>query len=160
MPFSKPFASFAPHFSYKELTNTSTGFENEPKDLKLCHLRALSWILEDIRSNFGHPIYINSGYRSHEVNQAVGGVMNSMHCFGRAVDISVAKYCNADKKELERCILARKPSEFIKYDTFWHVAFDIYTIGPTKKPSTYAEKYPDTFEVAEVRSARLGEDDV
>ena len=36
------------------------------------------------------PIVINSGYRSEEVNKAIGGVPNSNHLTGCAVDIRVA----------------------------------------------------------------------
>lgn len=155
-----PFSNFAPNFTYKELTNTMTNLPNEPTGRNLSLLRALSWILQDIRNNFGKAIYINSAFRSHEVNTAVGGVHNSRHLYGMAADISIRKYCHADRVELERCILARKPCEFIKYDTFWHVAFDICTLGPTKPILTYQEKYPDQFPVGIVRDSDIELDDI
>jgi len=36
------------------------------------------------------PIRINSGYRTPERNREVGGVPNSLHCQGKAVDVSCA----------------------------------------------------------------------
>ena len=46
--------------------------------------------IEFFRDAFGKPIYVNSGYRSNFVNEAVGGVSNSQHKFGYAADISVS----------------------------------------------------------------------
>ena len=47
----------------------------------LCHM-----VLQPLRDRFG-PIRINSGYRSPELNEAVGGVSNSQHMRGEAADI-------------------------------------------------------------------------
>lgn len=43
--------------------------------------------LDEIREGYGKPIIINSGYRSPELNKAVGGVVQSYHQKGLAVDI-------------------------------------------------------------------------
>jgi uncharacterized protein YcbK (DUF882 family) len=43
-----------------------------------------------IRDIIRLPLRINSGYRTPERNQAVGGVPNSLHCQGKAVDLSCA----------------------------------------------------------------------
>lgn len=45
-------------------------------------------MLEKIRSLFGHPIRITSGYRFTDLNKAVGGVANSDHRIMKAVDIA------------------------------------------------------------------------
>lgn len=45
--------------------------------------------LQIIRSYFGVPVTINSGYRSPSHNHSVGGVENSNHVLGKAADISV-----------------------------------------------------------------------
>lgn len=155
-----PFSSFAPNFTYKELTNSMTTLPNDPEGRTLSVLRALSWILQDIRNKFGKAIYINSAYRSHVVNQAVGGVATSYHLYGKAADISIRKYTKDDLKTLENIIKSRKPIEFIKYDTFWHIAFDIYSLGPSRPIVTYQEKYPDEFPAGPVRSADVENDDI
>lgn len=45
--------------------------------------------LQELRNLLGKRIDINSGYRTKEHNKKVGGVPNSRHTRGRAVDISV-----------------------------------------------------------------------
>ncbi|MHC4183882.1 MAG: D-Ala-D-Ala carboxypeptidase family metallohydrolase, partial [Planctomycetota bacterium] len=47
-------------------------------------------ILNNIRHELGKPIFISSGYRCKEYNEAVGGVWDSAHTNGEAVDISTA----------------------------------------------------------------------
>jgi hypothetical protein len=44
-------------------------------------------IFEPIREHFGVPIHISSGYRSKELNAAIGGSATSDHCVGSAIDI-------------------------------------------------------------------------
>ena len=46
-------------------------------------------ILENIRSHFGQPITINSGYRCLTHNTNVGGAGNSRHMHGDAADIMI-----------------------------------------------------------------------
>lgn len=45
--------------------------------------------LDKVRIAFGAPILINSGYRSEELNRAIGGARKSMHMVGAAADIRV-----------------------------------------------------------------------
>lgn len=46
-------------------------------------------ILEFVRSNFGKPVVINSGYRTPSYNRKIGGAKFSQHMYGRAADIVV-----------------------------------------------------------------------
>jgi hypothetical protein len=46
-------------------------------------------IFEPIRSHFNVPIHISSGYRSKELNTAIGGSLTSQHCSGEAIDIDM-----------------------------------------------------------------------
>lgn len=49
--------------------------------------------MESIRTLLGDkPIVIHSGYRSAQVNQAVGGVDTSAHCSGLACDFVCAAF--------------------------------------------------------------------
>lgn len=43
--------------------------------------------LDEIREGYGKPIYVNSGYRCEELNKEVGGVEDSYHIKGLAVDL-------------------------------------------------------------------------
>lgn len=45
--------------------------------------------LELLRTRFNKPIYITSGIRCKEWNKEVGGVSNSQHLKGKAVDIKI-----------------------------------------------------------------------
>ena len=76
------------NFSFNELTKTDTGMENTPSDMNvICNLVRLSEFLQIIRNELQLPIIVNSGYRSKEVNESVGGVSSSYHVKGLAADI-------------------------------------------------------------------------
>ena len=51
-------------------------------------------ILQPARDFFMEPIVITSGYRNNELNKSVGGVNNSQHTLGEAVDISFKNKAN------------------------------------------------------------------
>ena len=82
------------HFTLAELTKTKTGIENVPNEAQVENLKRLCRWLEQLRRRWNNlygegddPIVINSGFRSPEVNKAVGGVSTSNHLTGCAVDI-------------------------------------------------------------------------
>ena len=79
------------HFTFKELVKTDTGLDNIPNDMNVIrNLVRLSEFLQIIRNELQLPIIVNSGYRSKEVNESVGGVLSSYHVKGLAVDIKCA----------------------------------------------------------------------
>lgn len=85
---------FTEHFSAYEMIHSTMaarhGLLNFPTDGKVFeNLKKIAEWLEDVRKNLGHPIHITSGYRSPEVNKLVGGVSDSYHLKGCAVDIAV-----------------------------------------------------------------------
>ena len=82
------------HFTLRELCKTNTGIENVPNEAQVENLKRLCRWLERLRKRWNDkygdgddPIIINSGFRSPEVNKAVGGVPTSNHLTGCAVDI-------------------------------------------------------------------------
>ena len=79
------------HFSLEELTHTDhREFDNTPTDKELANLVRLAEFLEVIKAILGgKPIMINSAFRCHEVNQAVGSKDSSQHRHGCAADIRV-----------------------------------------------------------------------
>lgn len=46
-------------------------------------------VADEIRSHFGKPAIVNSGYRCTKHNKNVGGVSNSRHLKGKAIDLYV-----------------------------------------------------------------------
>ena len=76
-------------------------------------------VLEPAREKLGGPIIVNSGYRCERHNKAVGGVANSQHLRGEAVDIRCA-----DNKRLAKIIVeAGRFDQLIIYPTFIHVSY-------------------------------------
>ena len=76
------------HFTFTEMTKTDSGLDNIPNDMNVIrNLVRLSEFLQIIRNELQLPIIVNSGYRSKEVNESVGGVSSSYHVKGLAADI-------------------------------------------------------------------------
>ena len=46
-------------------------------------------VLQPLRDAWGGPLFINSGYRCPELNEAVDGVPTSQHVKGQAADVGV-----------------------------------------------------------------------
>ncbi|MEB3268249.1 MAG: D-Ala-D-Ala carboxypeptidase family metallohydrolase, partial [Leptolyngbya sp.] len=85
------------NFKLSEMLRSQTaqrrGIKNYPSNPEhIENLKALCQnILEPVRKHFGMPISPSSGYRCPELNAAVGGVSNSQHAVGEAVDFVVPK---------------------------------------------------------------------
>ena len=76
------------NFTFKELIKTDTGLDNMPNDMNIIkNLCRLADFLQMIRNELHLPIIVTSGYRSKEVNEAVGCASSSYHVKGLAVDI-------------------------------------------------------------------------
>ena len=79
------------NFTFKELVKTDTGLDNMPDDMNVIkNLARLAQFLQTIRNELHLPIIVTAGYRSKEVNEAVGGVLSSYHVKGLAADIKCA----------------------------------------------------------------------
>jgi hypothetical protein len=82
------------HLSLAEVTKSDTakrrGVSNMPTEAHIANFKLLAEnIFEPIRNHFGKPIFISSGYRSAELNKAIGGAASSQHCQGEAIDIDM-----------------------------------------------------------------------
>ena len=87
------------HFTVEELCATSTGLPNKPNFQQLVNMVYLTaYVLEPLRCAMGEPIEISSGFRSKDVNAKVGGVWNSQHVKGQAVDINIKGDLQKGKK--------------------------------------------------------------
>lgn len=91
------------NFSLSELTKsqsaTRLGIDNTPSMTVIDNLQALvDNILQPVRDAHG-PVSITSGYRSPDLNAAIGGSRNSDHTRGQAADFEVATMSNKDLAE-------------------------------------------------------------
>lgn len=82
------------HLSLSEITRSETakrkGISNTPTAEHLENFKLLAEnVFEKIRANFRAPIHISSGYRSKELNDAIGGSQTSQHSKGQAIDIDM-----------------------------------------------------------------------
>lgn len=124
------------YFTIKELcysyTAEKAGIKNIPPEENFKNMIEITIPnMDKIREYLGVPIKVNSGYRCEELNKLVGGVPNSYHVLGLAVDgvpqgITVKEAWEKLKKSscselIDQCILYEKKG-------FIHFGFT------TKKP--------------------------
>ncbi|MGA3103939.1 MAG: D-Ala-D-Ala carboxypeptidase family metallohydrolase [Terriglobales bacterium] len=87
------------HFSLEEMTFSETaarlGIDNAADPEIVANLKCVAALMEKVRALLGKPITVHSGYRAPRVNEAVGGVATSAHCFGLACDFVCGQYGTA-----------------------------------------------------------------
>lgn len=116
----------SPHFTLGEATVTNQPYDNSPdSDEDLATLQRTAMRLEVIREFLGGPILINSWYRSTAVNNAVGGVADSQHKLGEAVDFRCPTFGSPFKicKALESKLAEIGIDQLILEPTWVHVSF-------------------------------------
>ena len=90
------------NLSIAEATYSATalrkGIVNKPTVTHLISLKAVANnIFQPCRNHFGKPLRVTSGYRSKELNKAIGGANNSQHSKGEALDMqSTSGYTNRE----------------------------------------------------------------
>lgn len=108
-------------FTIDELCKSSVaeqyGIDNTPTPEIVSHLNELGVLLDKIRSNWGSPIRVTSGYRCPELNKKVGGAKNSAHLYGYAADLQPLRvsdfdaFCECVKRSLiskwDQCIIEK-----------------------------------------------------
>jgi len=111
------------NFSLHEMTKSETALRknipNIPTKNTLANLKTLAEkVLQPVRDHYGVGVKVNSGYRSPDVNTAVGGSRTSDHCKGMAADIEIAGLPNAE--------LAQYIKDNLKYT---QLILEFYTPG-------------------------------
>lgn len=81
------------YFTFTEFERSSTatryGIDNTmPESAKKNVVALVDNVLDPLREAWGKPLRVGSGYRSPELNKAVGGVAASQHMSGQAADIN------------------------------------------------------------------------
>lgn len=75
------------------------GIPNRPNTAQKMNMdKLIERVLDPIRSLYGKPIYVNSGFRCPTLNNVVGGARNSQHMEGKAADITAGN--NDENKKL------------------------------------------------------------
>lgn len=92
----------AKYFTLGELCKSDVAvekrIENTPDNPTIERMQALmDECLDKVREMWGKPIGVKSGYRSAELNKAVGGAKNSQHLRGEAADITTGSKDNNRK---------------------------------------------------------------
>ena len=78
----------------KSQTATRLGIDNSIPNILIPQIKALAInVLQPVRNEWG-PTTISSGYRSPELNRAIGGSHKSQHMKGLAADFEVAGQSN------------------------------------------------------------------
>ena len=113
-------------FTLEELTRSDTaarrGIRNVPDAEAADNLRNLcERVLQPLRDAYGKPVRVGSGYRSPELNRAVGGVAASQHVKGEAADIAID---GVSARDLFNRIVALgiEFDQLILYANFVHVS--------------------------------------
>ena len=97
------------NFVLSEIIRSNTakrlGITNEPTKEHLENMqRLITDLIQPMRDAIG-PIRISSGYRSKELNRAIGGSSRSQHCKGQALDLQFWKDGQMCNKEVYDWIL-------------------------------------------------------
>lgn len=94
------------YFTLRELLHSEVALRNDVVNLPPRYEAGVVYynlvvlvenLLDPIRERFAVPMIITSGYRCKRVNKLVGGVDNSQHMKGKAVDFCFAGF---SKKEM------------------------------------------------------------
>ena len=94
-PAQTPSVKLSADFHLKEFTASRTakrkGIDNTPSEREIDNLRYLCHhFLQPIRDLYDRPVVVTSGFRCPELNEAVGGVPDSLHVTGEGADFYVA----------------------------------------------------------------------
>jgi hypothetical protein len=132
----------SPHFSLEELTVTDhREFTNEPNDLEKNNLKRVAELLERVKGLLGgKPIMVNSGFRSKQVNDAVGSRDSSQHRTGCACDIRVPTMTPDDV--VKAIIASDIPYDQIirEFDRWTHISVPNEPNGKPRKQALIIDK--------------------
>ena len=119
--------NLSPHFTLEELTRSEVaarnGWDNSPNQEEIANLQRLAYLLEKVKEAVGgKPVMINSGFRSKQVNDAVGSKDSSQHRIGCAADIRVPGM--TPKQVVDACITASVLFDqiILEFDAWTHIS--------------------------------------
>jgi zinc D-Ala-D-Ala carboxypeptidase len=117
----------SPNFSLEELTRSEAaarnGWDNTPNEAEIENLKRLAALLQEVKAAVGgKPVLINSGFRSKQVNDAVGSKDSSQHRLACAADLRVPGM--TPRQVVEACIEAQVPFDqiILEFDAWTHIS--------------------------------------
>ncbi len=121
--------SLTPHFTLEEMVfsqqATRLGINNVPSPQYIDSLKNLCEnILEPLREIVGKPVNVNSGYRSPDLNRAIGGSPTSQHMEGKAADIRIEGFSAQALFDLINESTLPYDQLIQEFDSWVHVSFD------------------------------------
>jgi uncharacterized protein YcbK (DUF882 family) len=125
------------NFTLDELTASQTaarkGLDNTPNATEVANLVRVAALLEEVRALLNKPILINSGFRSKQVNDAVGSRDTSQHRLGCAADIRVPGM--TPREVVEACIAANIGYDQIieEFGSWTHISVPDSPARPPRK---------------------------
>jgi hypothetical protein len=131
-----------PHFTLAELTHTDhREFDNTPNDVERANLQRLAEFLERVKETLGgKPVMINSGFRSAQVNAAVGSKETSQHRTGCAADFRVP---NMTTDAICKVLIASGlPYDQIirEFDSWVHISVPSHANHPPRRQALIIDK--------------------
>lgn len=128
--------SISHHFTVAEATRTSTGLPNEPTVDELNIIQQTAFYMEQVRKLLNKPIIVNSWFRSEAVNKSVGGVANSQHRLGEAVDFTCPEFGTIEQitDVLKANSAELKYDQLILEPSWVHISFITNPNDPRKVP--------------------------
>ena len=97
------------YFTIEELEHSDTAIKNKIDntsngETRTNLIKLIELLLDPIRTKWGKPIKVNSGYRCSKLNRMLGGVSTSQHVLGEAADITVGS--SEENRKLFEMILS------------------------------------------------------
>lgn len=138
--------SITKNFRWEEFERSNKaaelGIDNTIPDNTVAeNVRALVFnVLQPLRDACGHPLRVNSGYRSKALNKAVKGAANSQHTRGEAADIHEDNPFTLAWLVLH---IGLPFDQLILYDTFIHLSHK--RNGPQRGQILYDKSYKSKF---------------
>ena len=119
------------NFTLEEMTASGTAhakkIDNTPSPEILRNIqRLVDNTLQPVRELYGHPITVNSGYRSPELNKVVSGAPASQHLYGKAADITAGS-AKINEKLFNLILASKIPFDQLidEYDYRWiHISYN------------------------------------